>query len=129
MNFLKRLKFYLIGVGIGILMVMSIFKDRSFTSWTPKNQIKAAISNKPIDYNDWLDCKLNCLNIDTIMLKNKILEGKINYNESDVEDQNNRTYIIELEDEGINKVSIYISRDTLKFKEIDVSYLDCDCDD
>ena len=110
-------------------MVFAIFKDRRFTSWTPKNQIKAAISNTPINYNDWLICKLNCLEIDTSVFKSKIIYVKILYKESDVEDQNDRTYVFEIEDGDLSKVSVNISGEFLDFLEIETGDLVCNCDD
>jgi len=128
MKFFRRLRFYLIGVGLGILMVLSIFKDRSFTSWTPKNQIKSAISNTPINYDERLICQLSCLKIDTSLLKRKIVEGTINYKESDVKDQSNRTYFIELEEDNIKNVTLNISGNLLQIIELTTTDVDCECD-
>ena len=50
MNFLKRLKFYLIGFILGLILVYGIFKDRSW-DWLPENKIKKFLLENPIKIN------------------------------------------------------------------------------
>ena len=60
MDFLRRLKYYLIGVGLGILLVLAIFKDRKLTAWMPENQVKKEFAEKEILYPEELKCRLKC---------------------------------------------------------------------
>ena len=39
MNFLKRLKFYIIGFILGLFLIYSLFKEREW-DWLPENKIK-----------------------------------------------------------------------------------------
>ena len=128
MDFLRRLKYYLIGVGMGTLLVWGIFKDRELGTWTPKNQVNEDIQKMSIDFTSYIECKLACLEIDTILLKQKVILGDINFKESEVEDQKDRTYVIELEDEVINSIQVNISTNALDFVEINTK-ANCPCND
>jgi len=55
-SFLRRLKYYGIGFGIGTLVVMFILPNRS-CSWTPSNRVKNMILSRFITVND-LEWKL-----------------------------------------------------------------------
>jgi len=46
-TFLRRLKYYGIGFGIGLLFVFFIFKQKG-CSWTPGNRVKEAVLNRII---------------------------------------------------------------------------------
>ena len=50
MNFLNRLKFFLIGISLGLFLVFSIFKEREW-SWLPENKIKKILLDNPIKIN------------------------------------------------------------------------------
>ena len=50
MNFLNRLKFYLVGFILGLFLVYSLFKDREW-DWLPKNKIKKFLLANPIKIN------------------------------------------------------------------------------
>ena len=50
MKFTKRLKYYLIGFGLGLFLVFFLFKDRSW-SWLPENRVLDFISSHPILVN------------------------------------------------------------------------------
>lgn len=122
------MKYYLIGVGLGILMVLAIFKDRSFTSWTPKNKINAAIINTPIDNSDWLDCYLDCLDLDTNSLKELIIKGSVDYSRSEVENQKDRTYMFEFDNEKLSTVRFNISGNLLYFIDFETKEIVCHCE-
>ncbi|MDB9990834.1 hypothetical protein OAD79_05295, partial [Flavobacteriales bacterium] len=47
MNFLNRLKFYIIGFILGLFLVYSIFNEREW-DWLPKNKIKNFLLTNPI---------------------------------------------------------------------------------
>ena len=50
MNFLNRLKFYLIGFILGLFLVYSLFNDREW-NWLPENKIKNFLLVNPIKIN------------------------------------------------------------------------------
>ena len=50
MNFLNRLKFYLLGFILGLFLVYSLFNDREW-DWLPENKIKKFLLANPIKIN------------------------------------------------------------------------------
>ena len=50
MNFLNRLKFYLVGFILGLFLVFFLFKDREW-DWLPENKIKKFLLANPIKIN------------------------------------------------------------------------------
>ena len=128
MNFLNRLKFYLIGVGLGILMVLAIFKDRKLTSWTPKNQVLKEISEKEKVINDNVLC---CLNHFGIQDKNEIDSllslAEIDFKKSDVQDHDNRKYLLNIEEFHGAVIQITLSEDSVFINEVSIKQ-DCPCD-
>ena len=128
MNFLKRLKFYLIGVGLGILMVLAIFKDRKLTSWTPANQIIKEIEEKPLVINSSMQCLLNCAGIEgTENVKSLMTQGKVNFSESDVKVQKERIYNIKIGVKNIQRINLIIYPDSIKISNVIIENLSCDC--
>lgn len=67
MNFWKRLRLYLIGFGIGILVVIVIFNQRLslLTSWMPGQRVQDRLLLTEALYTDRSLCQLSCLGIDT----------------------------------------------------------------
>ena len=50
MNFLNRLKFYLIGFSLGLFLIYTLFKDREW-DWLPENKVKNFILKNPLKIN------------------------------------------------------------------------------
>ena len=50
MNFINRLKFYLVGFILGLFLVYSLFNDREW-DWLPENKIKKFLLANPIKIN------------------------------------------------------------------------------
>ena len=81
MKFTKRLKYYLIGFGLGLFLVFFLFKDRSW-SWLPENRVLDFISSHPILVNKDFYDDLK----DKSALEKKIfdlvLSGNVDFSES-----------------------------------------------
>ena len=127
MNFLNRLKYYLIGAGLGTLMVMSIFKDRNITSWTPKNRVLSEISELPMHLNDRENCLLNCLDLNVDSLKSIIGAGSVDFSESDVSNEKKRQYQLSFESEKIEGARVEIRADSVVLINLHLSSASCDC--
>ena len=125
MGFLRRLRYYLIGVGLGILLVLAIFKDRNLGSWTPVNQIKGEIKEKAFVADDKLNCILACLEMDTTQFKDLLVSADINFKSSQVENQNNRIYLLELNDRHFE---LNIGKEGLKVVDYSMEDTNCICD-
>ena len=92
MNFLKRLKFYLIGFILGLILVYGIFKDRSW-DWLPENKIKKFLLENPIKIN-YNKKELNLSNQLSKKIFDVIINGKVNFSKSET-NQNLKKYFIE----------------------------------
>ncbi len=80
MNFLKRLKFYGIGFGLGLMIVYGIFGNRSCTS---VNELKM----QELVFQHWelsekAQCKLKCLRKNADLLKIELRHFEVNYDVS-----------------------------------------------
>lgn len=129
MHFLNRLKYYLIGVGLGILMVMAIFKDRKLTSWTPQNQVIEELTTKTLNYEQFIDCELNCLGLkDTALIRSFLGTADVNFSESKVKDMDNRLYKLLFEDKEVISALVRIKKDELYIEDLELSGIDCECE-
>ncbi len=82
MNFWTRLRFYLFGFGLGLILVIAMFGNRSCT--TP-NEIKVnELRAQYFQLSDKAKCKLRCLRINEFMLRLELRHFKVNYDVSDI---------------------------------------------
>ena len=109
MNFLSRLKFYLIGFSLGLFLIYTLFKDRDW-DWLPENKVKKFVLENPLI----IKLKKNQKNILNDQFSKKIFDliinGNVNFSKSQTKSINKK-YIIEYKN---SSVSINVSfRDTL----------------
>tara|TARA_B100001093_G_C26854615_1_gene1026813 strand:- start:3819 stop:4562 length:744 start_codon:yes stop_codon:yes gene_type:complete len=106
MKFTKRLKYFSVGFGIGILFVIFLFKDREFKwSWLPGNRVTDFILDHPIKINSDFYTEIN-LNVNlSTQIFNTLLNGDVDFSNSDTEGPIKK-YIIEYNQ---NTVHIAIS--------------------
>lgn len=73
MNLFKRFRSYFIGFGLGIIMVMFIFRDKAnlFTSWLPENRVLIDLYQADLKTTPKAACQLVCVGKDL----NQIKEG------------------------------------------------------
>ena len=94
MSFWKRVRVYLIGVGIGSLMVLFFFGDRGCGGWLPGNRVKTSIIESTFVSSEYIDCKLTCNGFTREKIQNIILEGDVLFDESKTK-EDPREYVIE----------------------------------
>lgn len=123
MNFLNRLKFYLFGFSLGLLLIYTLFKDREW-DWLPENKVKKFILENPLKIN----LKKDQSNILTDQFAKKIFDliinGNVNFSESKTKSVNKK-YIIEYNNSSAlfnisfdDTLCRIISIDNLIFKDI-----------
>jgi hypothetical protein len=82
MNFLKRLKFYGFGFGLGLLIVFSMFGTRSCVS--PNEQKMQELVFQKFKLSDKANCKLKCIMKNEMLLKIELRHFEVNYDLSNV---------------------------------------------
>lgn len=82
MTFWRRLRTYLIGVGLGLLIVYVIFGDRELNSWTPQKRVLRAIDSSEVSISERVICQLACLNMQEADWKKVQQSTKVDFSES-----------------------------------------------
>ena len=92
MNFLNRLKFYLIGFILGLFLVYGIFKERNW-DWLPENKVKKFLLENPLKifYNKKQDLLSDQLSKKIFDI---IINGDVNFSKSETK-QELKIYLIE----------------------------------
>ena len=131
MKFSNRLKFYLIGFSLGLFLVYSIFKDRSW-NWLPENKVKQSLLENPLriytDKNQQTYQKDISKNIFDI-----IINGDVNFSKSKT-DSSLKKYVLEYEQAhacfgvsfedslcrvlSLNKINFNLKNDSLSLDSI-----------
>ncbi|HQQ95568.1 MAG TPA: hypothetical protein PLQ93_13520 [Bacteroidia bacterium] len=77
MTFLQRLKYYGIGLVLGLLVVYAMFGNRTCSS---PNEIKMyELARQHFIFSDKASCKMKCLRKNTELLKIELRHFEINY--------------------------------------------------
>ena len=92
MNFLNRLKFYLLGFILGLFLVYGIFKERNW-DWLPENKVKKFLLENPLKifYNKKQDLSSDQLSKKIFDI---IVNGDVNFSKSETK-QELKIYLIE----------------------------------
>jgi len=113
MKFLKRLRTYLIGVLLGVILVILFFKDRVsvLTSWLPANRVKIELVEANLTIDSLVKAQTACLNWTTEDWKRQFLNCDVNFSDSEVQQQPRR-YILEFENDTLLKLEVSIQDTT-----------------
>jgi hypothetical protein len=96
MNLGKRLRAYIIGIGIGTILVFFIFKDKSalFTGWLPNNRVLYEIRESRMATTPHTACILQCMEFPLDSLKKGLISAtKVDFSQSSTHKEP-RTYCL-----------------------------------
>ena len=89
----KRIKFYGIGFGIGLIFVAFFFSNRG-CSWLPSNRVKNAILDRVLVVNEDTKTQMTSMGLSSDDLIQVLNDGDILFGESDKE-ESTKCYVIE----------------------------------
>lgn len=97
MDFLRRLKFYGIGFGIGLLLVYAVFGTRSCT--TPNELKMQELVFQTFRLSDKAKCKLACMHKNELLLKVELRHFEVNYDLSKVHEKDCAQFFVQPKEE------------------------------
>ena len=97
-SFLRRLKYYGIGFGIGLVFVLFFFQNRG-CSWLPSNRVKNSFLERLIGVSDSQFVAMNKIGINTKELISVLNDGEVNFGASR-KSTNPKVYELEKEING-----------------------------
>lgn len=125
-KFSSRLKYYLIGFGIGLIFMFFIFGPRA-CSWLPENRVKNMIAEKEIYIGDSLNALMNCQGVDNEDIYRFLnQDGDVEFGDSDTKGWPKK-YVIAGEKENEDLTITYMLYETW-VEVIDFSYLQKNCE-
>lgn len=85
MTFFRRLRTFMIGVFMGLLLVVFFFNDRLnvLTDWLPGNRVLLRLQLTEAAYTPVALCQLGCLDLDTADVSLVKREGDVRFKYSD----------------------------------------------
>lgn len=93
MTFLKRLRYYIIGFGIGIVMSVILFGQRG-CDWTPANRVLKQIATSQILISDSVKCVMAANNIKEDDIFQMLNNGDVLFSESNTQ-SSPKDYVIQ----------------------------------
>ena len=130
MNFLKRLKFYGFGFGLGLLMVYAMFGTRSCTS--PNEMKMQELVFQHLELSEKARCKLKCLKKNGALLKIELRHFEVDYDLSSPRKKPCGEYFVTPKKDFVNqynyKLVMYDCDTITKVNDISItSSISCTC--
>jgi hypothetical protein len=124
MTFARRFRYYLIGVGIGFILVFFIFRGKGF-SWLPGNRVLIALQESNLFTTPYQDCLMNCYSISKLEVFGLLENGNVNFKKSNTREEL-KEYLLENDRFSISFIRL---NDTVaQLNQVQGSIRkDCDC--
>jgi len=123
MNFKQRLSRYLLGLGIGCLIVFMMFPNHDWLGWTPGKTVMKQIREVNFHISDVALCQMDCIGINKDQIQLARNEGHINFDKSDVKGSP-LVYNLEY---GNLTMNIQLETDKATLKEVSAPANECNC--
>lgn len=109
MSIWRKLLYYLLGVGLGVLAVMFIFGDRDIQcSYFPNDRVLYDLRKKERLFPEDVMTRMEDAGIDTSHISRLLWNGKVDFSKSNTELDSCKTYWISLRPEGEKAFSILV---------------------
>lgn len=97
MKFVRRLVYYLIGVGLGIIMVYFLFGDRDLQcSYFPNDRVLSDFRKKELRFAEQVNCLNTCWDLDSAFYASALRDSDIDFSFEYPETDTCRSYLLEM---------------------------------
>jgi hypothetical protein len=127
----RRVKLYMIGFGMGLLLCLVLFRGRDLTACTPQRRVTMLISKaKTLDADSTLLCKMKCEGITLDDIRKEIVTGEVDFDKSQPRKEPNHEYYVKLSVKG-RPLEMYFSTNmtdsTVTLLKVNPPMKDCGC--
>lgn len=129
MSFWRRFRTYLVGVGLGLVLVYVFFGDRDFYSWTPEGRVLLAIDSSQSSLSNLAICQLACLEINEDSLQRLMDDATVDFSESETQKDPCPVYTIKhISNKGVLNLKWEVCESEQKVNLLMIkSTQNCDC--
>lgn len=85
---------YLLGVGLGLILVYLFFGSRDLPAWTPEGRVMTAIDSSRQFYSERALCQLECHGLDSSLIPEMQADAKVKFSESNTKKKPCPVYLI-----------------------------------
>lgn len=97
----RRIKLYLIGVGLGLLVSLLLLRGRTFDSCSPQGRVTSQIATiKTLEMDSVVLNKMRAINLNTDTLRARLAEGRVDFDRSQAQKEPCREYMVEFDHSG-----------------------------
>ncbi len=94
----RRIKLYLIGVGLGLIICLIMFRGRTFDACSPGGRVTEQIYlMKTIEIDSTLLVKMKSVNLTPDTLRTRLANGKVDFGRSQAQKEPCHEYLIEFD--------------------------------
>jgi len=99
MNFLRKLATYMLGVGLGVIMVYFIFGDRDIQcNYFPNDRVLYDLRKKELQYSESVAAQMQANSLNDSVVMWALERGKVDFEQSQTEKEPCKEYFIELKE-------------------------------
>lgn len=97
----RRIKLYLIGVGLGLIICLIMFRGRTFDACSPGGRVTEQVYlMKTIVIDSTLRAKMISINLNPDSLRTRLANGKVDFGRSQAQKEPCHEYLIEFDHTG-----------------------------
>lgn len=122
MSFIKRLFYYLGGVGLGIIILMFFLSGKKTScDYGPNARTLKFLKSKPLQKSKDAEMDITLHNIDSLDIKTALDVGEINFSSSEISNDLPNIYALEinLENKGSFEFRFKIKKDSIEIISIE----------
>ena len=122
MSFIKRLFYYLGGVGLGIIILMFFLSGKKTScDYGPNARTLKFLKSKPLQKSKDAEMDITLHNIDSLDIKTALDVGEINFSSSEISNNLPNIYALEinLENKGSFEFRFKIKKDSIEIISIE----------
>ena len=99
----RRIKLYLFGVGLGLLLSLALFKGKNFEGCSPQSRVSAQIGAiRKLDIDSTLLARMQQVELSSDSLRTKLAGGKVDFDRSQAQKEPCREYLVKFSNKGKN---------------------------